>query len=194
MIWYFPMSLSKGDQKRNILRDILDKSKRIQDMKSEIKSHGYDNSALSKNTIKSADIKAPLYVKFHEITNLSACFSRADLLELPPNQKRYFPLSEIKTGKVFDIKSVLEKSDSSHGTDLNYTEFLKALYKKLKIDPNSKINVPVLLFVNCRLLHGLRLISTANSIFLPIRNNSHGYHDLFFPGVKVEDITLETRI
>jgi hypothetical protein len=82
----------------------------------------------------------------------------------------------------------------SYSNDLNYSEFLKALYKKLRVDPNKKISVPILLFVNCRLIHGLRLISTSNSIFLPITNNTHGYQDLYFPGIRIEDIPLETRI
>lgn len=109
LIWYFPQNFNKNEGKSDLLRDIFDKSKRTAGIRDKIKFGNYEQGALVQNAIKSADVKAPFSIKFHQIKHLSSCFSRADLTQLPPDQKRFFPLNEIKTKNVFDIKSILVK-------------------------------------------------------------------------------------
>lgn len=65
LIWYFPMNFNKSEGKRDIIRDIFDKSKRTAGIRKEIAFQIYDHGALVKGAIKSADVKAPFCIKFH---------------------------------------------------------------------------------------------------------------------------------
>ena len=198
IIWYFP----RAEKKKN---ELGKKTSKFQDLflvkvnktlvYQQINNFGYIEPNECQHMIKSSQVKAPFCVRFNEMTFLSYCFTKKDLQQLPENQKRFFPLQKMKSKLILPMSFTDDNTESEKlDFNMNYFKFMKALYSHKNMTRGKDQNLPILLFINCRLIHGLELVATANSIFLPLTDNTHSYTNLYFNNLRIADLPLETRI
>ena len=176
---------------------------------SEIEKINYDESKFCEEMISSSSIIAPFYIHFKEITYLSHLFTTADLRFTPMKQKRLSSIVPIPASQVLPKDSGtigLLSNKNTHrskeeeeylqgwGYQQNYTQFMNAMYQKKDLKKGKYQSVPMLLFVVCRLVHGIEIISTAKKILMPLTDNTHAHRPVYFPGVRICDVPLEARL